>query len=110
MDVYNEFELDRMFGIWNSAMWEISRLIQMARNHRCTVIIVNVYKAFFHCDDYLLWAHRPDPVLHSTIILALEVEFELALHQQDECYDTDSIYDLPQQLKRTAHLCGYLNK
>ena len=53
MDVYNEFELDNMFGIWNSAILKISSLIQMARNHRSTVIIDKVYKAFFHCDEYL---------------------------------------------------------
>ena len=28
MDVYNEFELDSMFGIWSSATWEINSLIQ----------------------------------------------------------------------------------
>ena len=38
-----------------------------------------VYKAFFHCNDYLHWIHRPD-------------------------YDNDNIYDLPQMFKRTAHI------
>ena len=74
----------------------------MARNHRSTVIIDKVYKAFFHCNDYHHWALRPDQVLHSTFILALEVEFELALHQHDEGYDIDNIYDLPPMLKNTA--------
>ena len=72
----------------------------MAGNYRSTVIIDKVYKAFFHCDDYLHWAHRPDKVLHYTFILALEVEFKLALHQHDEGYDTDNIYDLPPVLKK----------
>ena len=104
MDVYNEFELDRMFGIWNSAIWEMSSLIQMARKHRSTVIIGKVYKVFFHCDDNLHWANRPDKVLHSTYLLALEVEFKLALHLHNEGYDTDNIYDLPPMFKRTAHI------
>ena len=43
-DIYNEFELDRMFSIWHSAIWEISSLILMAGNHRSTVIINTVYK------------------------------------------------------------------
>ena len=73
IDVYNEFKLDRKFGIWNSPIWEISSLIQMAGNHRSTVIIDKVYKVFFHCDDYLQWAHKSDQVLHSTFILPLEV-------------------------------------
>ena len=76
----------------------------MARNYRSTVIINKVYKAFFHCDDFLHWAHRPDQVLHSTFILALVVEFELALHQHDDVYAIDNNYDLPQPLKRTAHI------
>ena len=83
IDVYNEFELDRMFGIWNSAMREISFLIQMVGNHRSTVIIDKVYNAFFHCDDYLHWAHRPDQVLLSMFILALEVKLEIALYQHN---------------------------
>ena len=102
LDVYNEFELYRMFGIWNSTICEISSLIQMAGNHRSTVIKDKVYKAFFHCDDYFHLANRPDQVLHSTIILALDIKFEMALHQQDEGYDTDNIYDVPQLFKRTA--------
>ena len=102
MDVCNEFELNRMFGIWNSAIWKISSFIQMVGNHRSTVIIDKVNKAFYHCDDYLHWARRPDQVLHSTFMLALEAEFELALHQHKEGYDTENIYDLLQPLKRTA--------
>ena len=76
----------------------------MTRNHRSTVIIDKAYKAFFHCNDYLHWAHRPDQVFHSTFILAPEVEFKLALHQHNEGYDTDNISDLPQLLKRMAHI------
>ena len=71
----------------------------MARNHRPTVIIE---KEFFHCYVFLHWTHRPDQVLHSSFILALEVEFELALQEPDEGYDTDNNYDLPKLLKRTA--------
>ena len=74
----------------------------MAGNHRSTVVIDKVYKAFFHCDDYLHWAQRPDQVLHSPFTVALAVKSELALHQHDEGYDTDNVYDLPQLLKRTA--------
>ena len=67
----------------------------MAENHWSTVIIDKVYKAFFHCNDYSYWAHRPDWVLYSTFMMALEVEYELALHQHDDSYGTDNIYDLP---------------
>ena len=95
MDVYNEYELDRMYHIMNSVIWEIDTLIKLARNHRSTVIIDKVYKAFFHCDDYLHWVNRPDQILHSSFILTLKVKFELALHQHDEGYDIDNIYDLP---------------
>ena len=84
-----------MNGIWDSAIWEISSLIQMARDHRSTLIIDKIYKAVFHCDDYLHWAHKPDQVLHCTFILSLEVKLELSLHQHNEGYDTDNIYDLP---------------
>ena len=93
-----------MISIWNNAIWEISSFIQMAGNHRSTVIIDKIYKVFFHCDNYLPWAHRPHQVLHSTFILTLDVEFELALHQYDEDYATDDICDLPKLLKRAAHI------
>ena len=87
---------------YGSAIWEISSLIQMARYHMTTVISDNLYKTFLHCDDYLLWAHRPDQVLHSTFILALEVKFKLALYQLNEGCDTDNIYDLPPVHKISA--------
>ena len=82
------------------------RCIQKARNHRSTVIIDKIYKAFFNFDDLLHWAHRPDEILHSTFIVALEIEFKLALHLQDEGYATDNNYDLPQPLQTTA--CVYV--
>ena len=101
MDVYNEFELDRMFGIWNSAIWEVSSLIQMARNIQVYSNYRQGLQGIFHCSDYLQWAYRPDQVLLSTFILALELEFELALHQHNEGYDTDNIYNLqsPPQMR-----------
>ena len=99
-------------GIWNGVIWEIGGLMWMAGNHRSTVIMDKVYKAFFHCNDYHYWAHRPDQALHSTFILALEVKFELALHQQNEGYDTDNIYYLPKPLKRPtcSHVVTTKNK
>ena len=50
----HEWELDRMFGTWNSTVWEISNWIQVARNHRSTMILNRFYKAFFHCDGSLV--------------------------------------------------------
>ena len=92
MDVYNEFELEKMFGeqcyLGNKQFELNGQKSQIYSDYR------QGCKAFLHCDDDLHWAHGLDQVLHSTFILALEVEFELALHQHDEGYDTD-IYDLP---------------
>ena len=41
-DAY-EWQLDRMFGIWNSAIQEISDWIQAASTYRSTVVLDRVY-------------------------------------------------------------------
>ena len=68
-DTY-EWQLDRVFGIWNSTIQEVSNWIQVASNYRSTVVLNRVYKALFHCDDFLHWAHRPDQILLATIMFA----------------------------------------
>ena len=98
-DAY-EWELDRMFGLWNSTIWDISDRIQVARNYRSTIILNKVYKAFFQCDDFLHWVYRPK--LSAMFMLALETEFERALYLHDEGYGIDDNYDLPQPLKKLA--------
>ena len=100
MDISNtdtyEWELDRMFSIWNSAKWEISNWIQVASNHRSTVILNMVYKAFFHYDDFIHWGCRLVQNLLAIIMLAIEITFERALYLYNEGYKTGADYDIPQ--------------
>ena len=91
-----------MFGSWNSAVQAIEDLIQVAGNHRAMMILNKVYKAFFHCEDFIHWAYKPN--LPATFQLALEIEFKRELHLQNEGNDTDANYDLPQPLKKTAYI------
>ena len=62
MDIFNtqayEWELDRMFDIWNSVVQDIINLIQEADNYKPIVILDKVHKAFFHCHDFLHWNYR----------------------------------------------------
>ena len=49
MDIsHTDWELEEMFGSWNSAVWAIVNFIQEARNHRATMILK---KVFHHCED-----------------------------------------------------------
>ena len=89
-----------MFGIWNSIIWDISNWISTASNHRSTMILNKVYKAFFHCDAFLHWVYKPN--LSATFMLALEIEFERALYLQDEGYETGDNYDLPHLLNKST--------
>ena len=91
---YTDCELERMFGLWNSTIWDISDWIQVAGNHRSTMILNKLYKAFFHCDAFLNWAYRPNRSV--TFMLVLENEFERGLYLHGEGYDTNANYDLPQ--------------
>ena len=94
-----------MFGIWNNATWEICNWIQVARSHRSTMILDKLYKAFFHCHDFLHCTYRPDQNLLATFILALQIEFERTLYLHDEGYKTSDDYDLPQPLHK--YTCIY---
>ena len=77
-------------------------LIQVARNHRATIILDKVYKAFFHCKDFIHWTYKPN--LPATFLLALEIKLKRGLYHIDEGYDTDANYHLPQPLKKTANI------
>ena len=82
------WELEEMFTSWNSTVWAIEDLIQVARNHRAMMILNKVYKAFFHCRDFINWTYKPN--LTATFLLALEIEFKRELYLHDEDYDTDA--------------------
>ena len=97
-----EWQLDRMFGIWNSAICEISNWIQKASTYRSTVVLNRIYKAFFHSKDFLDRVHRPDQILLAILMLALEIEFERALYLYDEGYETSDNYCLPQLLNKST--------
>ena len=105
MDMFNtkayEWEPDRMFGIWNSTIQDISNWIQAARTHKSTMILDKLYKVFFHCDNFLHWAYRPDQKLLATFMLALEIQFERALYLHDEGHKGDD-YDLLQPLHKST--------
>ena len=92
MDIFNtdasEWQLDRIFGLWNSAIHGIGNWIQVAGTHRSAVVLDRVYKVFFHSKDFHEWAHRPDQILLATFMLALEIEFERALCLCNEGYET----------------------
>ena len=70
-----DWELEEMFGSWNSAIWAIEDLVQVAGNHRATMIL---NKAFLHCEDFLHWAYKPN--LPATFLLALDIEFKRGLY------------------------------
>ena len=98
-----EWQLDRMFGIWNSAIHEIRNWIQEASTYRSTVVLNRVYKAFFYSENFLDWVHRPDQILWAMFMLALEIKFERApLYLHDEGYETGDDYGLPQLLNKST--------
>ena len=88
-----DWELDKMFGLGNIAVWTKCNWIQVAGNHRSTLILDKVYMAFFHCKDFLHWAYTPN--LPATFLLTLEIKFEKGLYLQKEGSDTDVNYDFP---------------
>ena len=99
-----DWDLEEMFSSWNITVWASEDWIQVTGNHRATMILDKVYKALFHCEDFLYWAYKPN--LPGTFLLALKVEFEKVLHLHNESYDTDVNYNLPQPFKKTA--CIYV--
>ena len=55
-------------------------------------------------EDFLDWDHRPDEILIATFMLALEIEFESALHICNEGYETGDNYVLPQLLNKPDNI------
>ena len=104
-----EWQLYRMFGIWNSAVHEISNWIQEAGTYRSTVVLNRVYKAFFHSEDFLDWAHIPDQMLLAILMLALEIESERMLYLHNEGSETGDDYGLPQPLNKSIYIYSVLS-
>ena len=48
--------------------------------------------------------HMPDEIVLARIITTLDLEFEKALHYQDEEYESNSDYGLPVQVMRPVHI------
>ena len=46
------WELDRLFGIWNGAIQQISNWIHMAGTYRPTIVLNEVHMAFFNNDYF----------------------------------------------------------
>ena len=102
-DAY-KWQLDRMFGIWNSAIHEISVWIQKASTYRSTVVHVRVYKAFFHSKDFLNWAHKPHQNSFIHIHVGFRDQFELALQLYNEGSETSDDYGLLQLFNKSTHI------
>ena len=83
-----DWELEEMFGVWNNVVQATEDLIQVTRTHRAIIILDKVYKAFFHCEDFINWAYKLH--LTHTFVLVLEIEFKRGLYQHDESYDADA--------------------
>ena len=68
------------------------------------MVFNKVYKAFFHFEDFLHWAHEPDQIFLAMFMLVLEIGFERALYLYDECYKSSDDYDLPQPLNKSMQI------
>ena len=54
MDIYAfQWELDRLFGVWNSTIQQISNWIQTAGTYRSTEVLDKVHEAFFNSDYFI---------------------------------------------------------
>ena len=73
------------------------------------MIIDMIHRTFFHSDDFLHWTHRPDQILYFTFMLALFIEFKLALNIHNKGYTTDKLWFTPVNLRNYSHLHGYFN-
>ena len=95
-------ELEEIFGSWNSTVLVIEDLIQAVGNHRATMILDKFYKALSSAKPLLTGPiNQMSPAI---FLLAWEIKFKRGLHLHDECYNTDTNYDLPQPLKKTTHI------
>ena len=65
-----EWQPDRMFIFWDSAIQEISNWIQVAGTFRSTAVLDKVHMAFFNSDDFIDMTTRPNEILLATFMLA----------------------------------------
>ena len=69
------WELDRLFGVWNSAVQQINDWIHMAHTYRSTVVLEKVHTAFFNSAYFGKIITRANEHLLAQFTLALEIEF-----------------------------------
>ena len=77
----------------------------IAGAYRATAILGRVHTAFFNYYQFNEMTNMPDEIILASIMTALDLEFERALHYHDEGYESDNYYRLPTQVMRP--ICVY---
>ena len=99
-------QLDRLFSILNNAVHHMSFWVCTVGTYIAMAILCRVHTAFFNYHYFGKMTNMPEEIVLTWIITALNLEFERALHYNDEGYDSDNDYDLPNPFMRPV--CIYL--
>ena len=75
-------------------MYRMNCWVCTTRRLRATSVLERVHAAFFTTHQMQEMMYMPDKVLAS-MILALDLEFEKAMHYHDEGYESDNDCGLP---------------
>ena len=78
--------LDEFFKLWNNALYQMNYWVLTAGRYRSTSILERVHKAFFNYYQFNAMTLMPDEIILARILTTLYLEFERALHYNDEEY------------------------
>ena len=71
--------------------------VHTASTYWAPAILGRVHTAFLTFHQFNKMTYMPDDTVLARILTALDIEFEKALHYDDEGYESDKDYGLPTQ-------------
>ena len=72
--------------------------VHAAGRYRSKSILEKVHKAFFNYYQFHAMAYMPDEIILARMMIAMHLEFEIALHYHDEGYKSNNDYGVPPQI------------
>ena len=92
--------LDRLFSLWNNAIYHMNYWVHTAGTYRATTILGGVHATFFNYHQFNEICYMPEETVLARIMSALDLEFERTLHYIDKGYESDNEYGLQTQVWR----------
>ena len=96
--------LDKLFNLWNNVVHQMNYWVHTAGRYRAISIIGRVHAAFFNCHQFNALTYMPGQIVLARMMTALDLEFEKALHYQNEGFESYKDYHLLPHVMRPVYV------